>query len=154
MQDWEEIEAQIRALSELDKKRQATSADVHDYVFEEPEDAAGIEAWHLEHGDWLDRELRVFGTIEELFKLCPTMAEFRTGFLIREPEMPFATRLCSFWNTKPPSQYRFEDRDPAPNTVQFRWLESQYKRQRTRLRFQGGLGGLLRMFPRKRVNRG
>ncbi|MEM1297996.1 MAG: hypothetical protein AAGH68_01860 [Pseudomonadota bacterium] len=143
---WDEVRARIDALAGQDKKRVAEGAAGHGYQFEPPEDT---EAWLEEHGVWLDCETRVFGTIEAMFDLCRTLDEFRTGFLIREPEVPFAMRLCSFWNISAPPQYRFDERDPEPATVQYRWLEEQYTRQRTRLQFRGGVGGLLKMFPRR-----
>ena len=76
-----------------------------------------VHAMVAEHGGWLDRETRVFGTIEEVFALCRTMDEFRTGFLVRETELPFAMRLCSFWGVSPPAQYGFDESDPEPGTV-------------------------------------
>ena len=148
--EWAEVQAKIDALAMHDKKRVAEGAAEHDFQF----DASGdVEAWLAEHGAWLDREIRVFATIEEMFSLCPTMEEFRTGFLVREPELPFALRLCSFWNVAPPPQYKFDESDPEPGTVQFRWFEEQYKRQRTRQRFQGGLGGVMKMLPSTRKPR-
>lgn len=149
--DWEEIQVRLDALARLDQKRVAEGAGGHDYQFEAPSD---VEAWLSEHGSWLDRETRVFGTIEELFGLCPSMDEFRTGFMVREVELPFALRLCSFWSVVPPAQYKFDEQDPEPSTVAYRWFEEQYMRQRTRARFQGGLGGVMKMLPRKRKTKG
>ncbi|MFK7941595.1 MAG: hypothetical protein AB8B85_01575 [Paracoccaceae bacterium] len=151
--EWAEIQTKLEALATSDKKHQAEGAARHGYHFEAPTDAAGVEAWLAEHGDWLDREVHVFGTIEEMFTLCKTLDEFRTGFLVREPELPFAMRLCSYWNITPPPQYKLGEADPQPETVQFRWLAEQYARQSTRQRFQGGLGSLLKMFPRKKTVR-
>lgn len=152
--EWESIAAQLTALAAYDKRCQAEGADQHQYKFDAPADAAGVEAWLAEHGDWLDRETRVFATIEEVFGMCASIDEFRTGFLVRETELPFAMRLCSYWNVTPPAQYAYGESDPEPATIRFRWFEEQYKRQRTRQRFQGGLGGVLKMFPRKQRTKG
>lgn len=151
--EWQEVQARIDALAAYDKRRQAEGAAEHDYAFEAPADAAGVEAWLATHGAWLDRELSAFETIEEMFGVCKTMEDFRVGFLVRQPEMPFAMRLCSYLGASPPPQYTFEECDPEPQTVPFRWFEEQYRRYRTRHRFQGGIGGLLRAFPRKRVSK-
>ena len=148
---WDEVRARIDTLGGQDKRHAAEGAAAHGYKFAAPAD---VEAWLIEHGPWLDREIRVFATIEEMFNLCPTMEEFRTGFLVREPGLPFALRLCSFWNVAPPPQYKFDESDPEPGTVQFRWFEEQYKRQRTRQRFQGGLGGVMKMLPSRRKTKG
>ena len=94
-----------------------------------------------------------FETIEEMFGICKTMEDFRVGFLVRQPDMPFAMRLCSYLGATPPPQYRFDESDPEPATVPFRWFEEQYRRYRTRHRFQSGIGGLLRAFPRKRTSK-
>lgn len=143
---WEDILTRIETLAGHDKKRVAEGAAQHGYQFEVPPDA---DAWLAEHGAWLDGETRAFTTIAEVFELCPTMDEFRTGFMVRELEFPFAMRLCSFWNVLPPSQYAFEESDPEPGTVRYRWFDEQYMRQRTRTRFQGGLGGVMKMLPRR-----
>lgn len=151
---WEEIRDQLDALAVRDKRLQAEGASDHHYQFDAPADAESVEAWLAEHGAWLERETRAFEAIETLMGLSRDLEDFRTGFLIREPELPFAMRLCSYWDVSPPEQYRFHESDPEPQTVRYRWMEEQFNRQRTRQRFHGGLGGLLKMFPRKKVTKG
>jgi hypothetical protein len=143
--DPDETDRQLEKLAGLDKTRQAPGAHAHGYSF-----ASGAErdSWLAANAGWLEREIGIFETIENLFGLCATLEDFETGFRIRVVDTPYAARLTSYLNLKVPDSVPILQADPQPMTVDYRWLEEQYRRYRARYKFSGGMGKLLSVLPR------